>query len=78
MHCQNTPWLSVRRAEWCGEWADGTLTAEQAERQELTMRFALAIVQGVYANPEDTSAQVAKDAQLFAREFLETVQEGQQ
>ena len=34
----------------CGEWADKTITPEQAERQELVRRFALAIVDGWYAS----------------------------
>ena len=43
---QNTEagWLEVRAFDWCGEWADKTITPEQAERRELVQRFALAIV----------------------------------
>ena len=71
-------WLVVNETQFCGEWADGSITPQETERRELVRQFAMAIVQGMYANPEDTSVQVAKQAQLFAREFQETMQEGQQ
>jgi hypothetical protein len=28
----------------CGEWADASITPEQEERQELTRRFAVALI----------------------------------
>ena len=33
----------------CGEWSDATITPEQEERQELTRRFAVAIMSAEYA-----------------------------
>jgi hypothetical protein len=33
----------------CGEWADASITPEQEERQELTRRFAVAIMSAEYA-----------------------------
>jgi len=33
---------------WCGEWSDASITPEQEERQELTRRFAVAIMSTVY------------------------------
>ena len=77
MHAQNTAWLSVRREEWCGEWADAKLTAEQAKREELTIRFALAIVQGLFANPEGDIVDVMTESHRLANEFL-AQKEGQQ
>lgn len=71
-------WLLVNEGDFCGEWTDASITPQEAERRELVRQFALAIVQGMYANPEDPSVQVAKQAQRFAREFQETMQEGQQ
>ena len=35
----------------CGEWRDKSITPEQEQRAELVERFALVIVQGIYANP---------------------------
>jgi hypothetical protein len=34
--------------DWCGEWADASITPEQEERQELTRQFAVAIMSTVY------------------------------
>ena len=35
--------------DFCGEWADASITPEQADRQELTRRFALAIMSTQWA-----------------------------
>lgn len=78
LHSENTAWLAVRRAEWCGEWADGTITADEADRRELVRQFAAAIVQGMYANPEDISLNVMQQAHRFADVFQEAIQKGQQ
>lgn len=37
-------WLMVEQGESCGEWTDGSITPEQAERRELVRRFAAALV----------------------------------
>ena len=37
-------WPLVNQGASCGEWADRSVTAEQAERRELVQRFAVAIV----------------------------------
>ena len=74
-------WLMVERGEFCGEWADKNTTPEQAERRELVRQFALAIVQGVYADPRDVSIRpetAAAQAQTFAIAMQEFLQEGQQ
>jgi len=34
---------------FCGEWADASITPEQEERQELTRRFAVAIMSAGWA-----------------------------
>jgi hypothetical protein len=48
---------STHKSVWCGEWADASITPEQAERRELVRKFALSIVEGWYASanrlPED-------------------------
>jgi len=36
--------------DWCGEWADASITPEQAERRELTRQFAVAIVSTEYGS----------------------------
>ncbi len=35
--------------DWCGEWADATITPEQEDLQELIRRFAVAIMSAEYA-----------------------------
>ena len=61
----------------CGEWADKTITPEQAERSELVRQFAVAIVQGMYANPEERDANVILLARRFADRLIESIQDGQ-
>ena len=34
----------THRIDRCGEWADASITPEQEERQELTRRFAVALI----------------------------------
>ena len=78
LHSQNTAWLAVRPEEWCGEWQDATITPEQAERRELVKQFALAIVQGMSANPEELDVNLILLAPRFADQFIKAMQEGQQ
>lgn len=73
-----TGWLEVSHFDWCGEWQDGSITPEQAERRELMKQFAVAIVQGLCANPEDLSINVMRQAEAFVNDFYEAMQEGQQ
>jgi hypothetical protein len=61
----------------CGEWADKTITPEQAERSELVRQFAVAIVQGMYANPEERDVNVILLARRFADRLIESIQDGQ-
>ena len=63
--------------EDCGEWQDGRSTAGQHERRELVRQFALAIVEGVYANPDDVDVHVMLQAKRYADRFIEAMQEGQ-
>lgn len=72
-----TGWLEVSHFDWCGEWQDKNITPEQAERQELVKQFALAIVEGMYANPDDVDVNVVRQAQRFADNFVEAFKEGQ-
>lgn len=62
----------------CGEWADKNITPEQHERRELMKQFAVAIAQGLCANPEDPSINVMRQAEAFVNDFYEAMQEGQQ
>lgn len=71
-------WLMVEQSESCGEWQDKSITPEQAERRELMKQFAVAIAQGLCANPEDISINVMRQAQAFVNDFYEAMQEGQQ
>lgn len=68
-------WLTVEQSESCGEWQDASITPEQAERRELIRQFAVAIIQGMAANPEDISCNVMQQAQRYARDFDETMRE---
>ena len=70
-------WLTVEQSESCGEWQDASITPEQHEQRELVRQFALAIVEGVYANPNDVNVHVMPDAQQFADRFIEAFKEGQ-
>ena len=40
---------STHKSVWCGEWSDASITPEQEDRQELTRRFAVAIMSTEYA-----------------------------
>jgi hypothetical protein len=40
---------STHKSVWCGEWSNASITPEQEERQELTRRFAVAIMSAEYA-----------------------------
>lgn len=73
-----TGWLEVSHFDWCGEWQDKTITPEQAERRELMKQFAVAIAQGLCANPEDISINVMRQAEAFVNDFYEAMQEGRQ
>jgi hypothetical protein len=49
--CQKLPpnsvtgqWPATDEADFCGQWADKTITPEQEERRELVRRFAVALV----------------------------------
>ena len=72
----NGEFSEVHGDSMCGEWADKTITPEQAERSELVRQFALAIAQGVCSNPEGIDLNVMLQAQLFADDFHETMKEG--
>lgn len=71
-------WLTVEQSESCGEWQDASITPEQAERRELVRQFALAIVEGVYANPDDVDVHVMLQAKRYADRLLEAMKEVQQ
>ena len=62
----------------CGEWSDKNITPEQHERRELAARFAVAIIQGTYANPESNQVNFVMESQRLARDFCEADAEGQQ
>ena len=37
--------------DWCGEWADTSLTPEQAKQHELTEKFATALAAASWTDP---------------------------
>ena len=39
---------SSHKTDWCGEWADASITPEQEEQKELTRRFAVALINSGY------------------------------
>ena len=41
-------WPITGKGSSCGDWQDKDITPEQEERQELTRRFAVAIMSTVY------------------------------
>jgi hypothetical protein len=45
---------------WCGEWSDASITPEQAERHELTRRFALALAAASWTDPHRVWELAAK------------------
>ena len=56
-HCHKRPPIvssndesfpSTHKSVWCGEWSDASITPEQEDRQELTRRFAMAIMSTEY------------------------------
>ena len=56
-HCHKRPPIvsdsdesfpSTHKSVWCGEWSDASVTPEQEERQELTRRFAVALINSGY------------------------------
>ena len=73
-----TGWLEVSHFDWCGEWQDKTITPEQHQRRELVRQFALAIVEGVYANPDDVDVNVMLQAKRYADRILEAMKEAHQ
>jgi hypothetical protein len=73
----NGEFSEVHGDSMCGEWADKTITPEQAERSELVRQFAVAIVQGMYANPEERDVNVILLARRFADQLIESIQDGQ-
>ena len=70
-------WLAVEQSDSCGEWTDASITPEQHERRELVRQFALAIVEGVYANPDDVDVHVMLQAKRYADRFIEAIKDGQ-
>ena len=62
---QNTwaGWLEVSHFDWCGEWQDKTITADEAERRELIKHFAAALVA---SGSEDMVHQIWQRAAEFA------------
>ncbi len=73
----NGEFSEVHGDSMCGEWADKTITPEQAERRELVRQFAVAIVQGMYANLEERDVNVILMARRFADRLIESMQDGQ-
>ena len=73
----NGEFSEVHGDSMCGEWADKTITPELAERSELVRQFAVAIVQGMYANPEERDVNVILLARRFADRLIESIQDGQ-
>jgi len=55
-------WPSTDEVDFCGEWADDSITHEQEERRELVRRFAVAIADGL-----------ARDAKMTAQETVEHI-----
>ena len=41
-------WPKTHATDRCGEWADASIAPEEEERQELTRRFAVAIMSTEY------------------------------
>jgi len=52
--------------DWCGEWADKTITPEQEDRQKLTRQFAMAIMSTEYGGKYFKPDQVWSAAKSFA------------
>ena len=46
---QYDEWPKTHATDRCGEWSDASITPEQEDRQELTRRFAVAIMSAGWA-----------------------------
>ena len=46
--CRQAPFETTWKTSFCGEWSDASITPEQQDRQELTRRFAVAIMSTEY------------------------------
>ena len=55
-------WTTTWETDFCGEWADGSITPEQEERRELVRRFAVAIAHGL-----------ARDVKMTVQEVVEHI-----
>jgi len=53
--------------DMCGEWADKSITPEQAERRELIKQFALALVASGWNKPEVVWSMAAELADYEGR-----------
>jgi hypothetical protein len=51
----------VEPKDFCGEWADKTITPEQEERQELTRQFALTLMSTEWGKNLDTGVWKAAE-----------------
>lgn len=49
----------VYNTDFCGQWADKTITPKQEERRELVRRFAVAIAHGLARDVKMTAQEVA-------------------
>jgi hypothetical protein len=61
-------WPKTHATDRCGEWADATITPEQEDRQELTRRFAVAIMTTKWAAEYHAEQVWAVAASLAAAE----------
>jgi len=55
-------WPITGKGSSCGEWSDATITPEQEERQELTRRFAVALISAGMPIDDTTWNEAAKFA----------------
>lgn len=46
--CRRAPFETTWKTSFCGEWSDVSITPEQEEMQELTRRFAVALINSGY------------------------------
>jgi len=53
---------SSHKTDWCGEWADASITPEQEERRELIRRFAVALISAGMPIDDTTWNEAAKFA----------------
>ena len=61
----------VYNTDFCGQWADKSITPEQEERRELVRRFAVAIADGLSRDAKMTAQETVKHIWRVAEQLAD-------